>query len=51
MTLLSINNSEDNENPLDLIEKVVSENNWPFDRYDSEEINVSVEGAWTRYQM
>ena len=51
MSLLYLNNSDEHENPLDLIEKVVSANNWPFDRYDSEEINVSVEGAWTRYQM
>ena len=39
------------ENPLDLIEQIVAANEWPFDRYSEDEMNVGVEGAWTRYHM
>ncbi len=38
-------------NPLDLIEQIVAANEWPFDRYSEDEMNVGVEGAWTRYHL
>jgi hypothetical protein len=38
-------------NPLDIIEQIVSANEWPFDRYDDDEMNVGVEGSWTRYHL
>ena len=39
------------ENPLDLIEQVISAHEWPFDRYNPDEMNVGVEGSWTRYHL
>ncbi len=39
------------ENPLDLVEQIVAANEWPFDRYSEDEMNVGVEGAWTRYHL
>jgi len=38
-------------NPLDLVEQIVSANEWPFDRSGDDEISVGVEGSWTRYHM
>ena len=39
------------DNPLDLVEQIVAANEWPFDRYSEDEMNVGVEGAWTRYHL
>ena len=38
-------------NPLDLIERIVSSHEWPFDRYTRDEMNVGVEGCWSRYHL
>ena len=51
MTSLSSRYNHNQENPLDLIEKLVSANDWPFERNSSNEINVSIEGSWTRYHL
>ena len=38
-------------NPLDLVERIVRSHEWPFDRYTRDEMNVGVEGCWTRYHL
>src|SRR5258708_13699464 len=38
-------------NPLELIEKVVTANDWPFDRTSDREIAVEVAGRWCDYRM
>ena len=38
-------------NPLDIIEQIVTANEWPFDRQADDELNVGVEGSWTRYHL
>ncbi len=38
-------------NPLELIEKVVSGHDWPFDRTSDREIAVEVAGRWCDYRM
>jgi len=38
-------------NPLELIEKVVAANDWPFDRTSDREIAVEVAGRWCDYRM
>lgn len=38
-------------NPLDLVEQLVSANEWLFERPSDEELAVSVEGQWNRYQL
>ncbi len=38
-------------NPLDLVEQIVAANQWPFERYSDTEMNVGVEGSWTRYHL
>jgi hypothetical protein len=38
-------------NPLDLVEQLVSANEWPADRSGDEELAAAVEGHWNRYQL
>ena len=38
-------------NPLEMIEKVVQANDWPFDRTSEKEIAVEVAGRWCDYRM
>jgi hypothetical protein len=38
-------------NPLEMIERVVSDNDWPFDRTSDREIAVEVAGRWCDYRM
>jgi len=38
-------------NPLDLVEQLVSANEWMFERPSDEELAVSVDGQWNRYQL
>ena len=39
------------EHPLDLLEKAVEENGWPFERSTHDEINLSVAGRWCDYHF
>ena len=41
----------DSPNPLDLVEQLVSANEWAFERPTDEELAVCVEGRWNRYQL
>ncbi len=43
--------SESRENPLDLLEELVSANDWPFDRASDCELMVEVGGQWCPYRM
>ena len=38
-------------NPLELVERLVSTNGWPFDRTSDSEIAVEVAGRWCDYRM
>jgi hypothetical protein len=38
-------------NPLEMIERVISDNDWPFDRTSDREIAVEVAGRWCDYRM
>jgi len=38
-------------NPIDLLEQIVATNEWAFDRYADDEMNVGIEGTWTRYHL
>lgn len=38
-------------NPVDMIEHVASHNNWEFERSSSDEINLTVDGMWTNYNV
>ena len=38
-------------NPLDILEELVSANEWPFDRSSSDEMVVEATGRWCDYRM
>lgn len=39
------------EHPLDVVERVASHRDWVFDRFEPDEMSVSVSGRWTDYQV
>ena len=39
------------ENPLDVVEEIVTAHEWPFDRQGDEELSVSVAGSWCDYHL
>ena len=41
----------DRGNPLELIERLVTANNWPFERGGDDEITIVTQGKWTDYQV
>ncbi len=43
--------AESHANPLDLLEELVSANDWPFDRASDCELMVEVGGQWCAYRM
>ncbi len=39
------------ENPLDLVEELVTANSWNFNRYNTDEMIVDVQGRWCQYRL
>jgi hypothetical protein len=50
MSLIEIAGDHRN-NPLDVVERMASGNNWPFERTSDDEITLVVIGKWTNYQV
>ena len=42
---------EHGNNPLEVVERMASGNNWPFERSGEDEIALVVTGKWTNYQI
>lgn len=38
-------------NPLDMVESIVSEHEWPFDRPSDQDLSVTVAGSWCDYHL
>ena len=38
-------------NPLDVVEEIVSRNEWSFDRQGDDELSVSIAGSWCEYHL
>ena len=51
MTVTSVVNESQTANPLDMLEEIVSANNWIFDRSSLDELVVEVSGRWAGYRM
>ncbi len=51
MTVVSIETASFTQNPLDVLEEIVSANDWTFDRTSTEEMLVEVAGRWCNYRM
>ncbi len=52
MTTLYLPHEEiDDQNPLDMVENIISANDWSFERQGSNELTVGVEGSWCQYHL
>ncbi len=51
MTVVSIETRGFTQNPLDILEEMVSANDWVFDRASNEEMLVEVAGRWCNYRL
>ncbi|MEE9301278.1 MAG: YbjN domain-containing protein [Alphaproteobacteria bacterium] len=38
-------------NPVDLAERIIAGNDWPFERHDEEDVSAEVAGRWCVYQL
>ena len=50
MSLLELNH-DPRTDPLDVVERMASGNNWPFERPGQDEIALAVTGRWSTYQV
>jgi hypothetical protein len=50
MALIELTREQQN-NPLDVVERMAAGNNWPFERAGEDEITLVVTGRWTNYQV
>ena len=50
MSLVELEHDQQN-NPLEAVERMASGNNWPFERSGEDEIALVVAGRWTEYQI
>jgi hypothetical protein len=48
---MSIETASFTQNPLDILEEIISANDWPFDRASSDEMFVEIEGRWCNYRL
>ncbi len=51
MTVISVEDTGYTANPLDILEEIVSANDWAFDRTSIDEMVVEVTGRWCTYRM
>lgn len=51
MTDMSVEPTAYTANPLDILEEIVSANDWAFDRASNDEMLVEVAGRWCNYRM
>jgi hypothetical protein len=50
MSLLQLD-LDRSEHPVDVIERIAAQNQWPFDRGEQDEISISVAGGWSDYAV
>jgi hypothetical protein len=50
MALIDIDETT-NSNPLDVVERIASVNDWTFERASDDEINILIKGRWNDYQV
>ncbi len=51
MLIVSENETDRTEHPVDVVEQIAATNDWTFDRDDEDEISIAVSGSWTDYQI
>jgi len=51
MTSTHLNESQQGPNPLDVLERMVEDNGWPFERSGRDELSLSVAGRWADHHF
>jgi hypothetical protein len=51
MTTVALETASSIHNPLDIVEEIVSANEWPFDRASDDEMVVEIGGRWCDYRL
>ena len=51
MAILTVEQSSPPTNPLDILEELVTANEWRFDRASEEEMVVEISGRWCEYRL
>ena len=51
MAIMSVEATSFTQNPLDIVEEMVSANDWAFERASNDEMLVEVAGRWCNYRM
>jgi hypothetical protein len=51
MSAVAVETQKSAHNPLDIVEEIVTANEWPFDRTSEEEMIVEIGGRWCDYRL
>jgi hypothetical protein len=51
MPAVAVETSQSTNNPLDVVEEIVTANEWPFDRSSDDELIVEIGGRWCDYRL
>ncbi len=51
MSALAVDTQTATTNPLDVVEEIVTANDWPFDRSSDDEMVVEIAGRWCDYRL
>src|SRR3954453_12910949 len=51
MSAVAVDPTTTTRNPLDLVEEIVTANEWPFDRASDDQMIVEIAGRWCDYRL
>ncbi|WP_236024745.1 type III secretion system chaperone family protein [Arenibaculum pallidiluteum] len=51
MSAVAVDTTTNTHNPLDIVEEIVTANEWPFDRSSEDEMIVEIAGRWCDYRL
>ncbi|HEV7369847.1 YbjN domain-containing protein [Arenibaculum sp.] len=51
MSAVAVETTQSTNNPLDIVEEIVTANEWPFDRSTEDEMIVEISGRWCDYRL
>ncbi|NYZ14133.1 hypothetical protein HL658_16380 [Azospirillum sp. RWY-5-1] len=51
MSAVAVETTQSSHNPLDIVEEIVTANEWPFERASDDELIVEIGGRWCDYRL
>ena len=51
MSMITVESTSETFNPLDVVEELVTANDWSFERPNEDELLADVPGRWTEYRL